>query len=480
ERVQLGAGRAERPGEGRVAAEGGGHAAGRGERGLEAAELQGERVGPGRQPGGLRAERGGRGGPEAAPEQAADLRGARARPADRRAPLLVLEPGRQRPRPVGPVEDPELCLCGGCAAGGGGGGRLGRAPGEREPLRRAVQRVVRGAEVAGAGQRGGGGGAEAAAQRVAGWKDVGRETARHDVDEGVADQAHPPEEDVAVAADLRADGRSELEGEDGLRQAVAVDGRERDARDPPGGDARDGDGRAGADALRVGQQDVDAVGGPQRALNDVEIEDRQAERDQAEDDQRAGDGAAVLAAVRRHRNLRGSPARAAGPPRLADRRMLRLGHIQYSSCVPVHALLLGRGVPAGIELRAGVPAVLNAELRAGQVDVAPCSSIEFARQADRYRLLPGLVIGSAGPVQSILLEGAAALEDLDGREVALPTASATSVVLLRILLELRLGVRPHYRWFDQSEEADPVGAGAAAALWIGDHAMRRAERSGRP
>ncbi|MFO7260296.1 MAG: menaquinone biosynthesis protein [bacterium] len=159
--------------------------------------------------------------------------------------------------------------------------------------------------------------------------------------------------------------------------------------------------------------------------------------------------------------------------------MLRLGHIEYSNCLPVHALLIDQGVPDWIELRAGVPAVLNAELRAGRIDVAPCSSIEFARHADRYRLLPGLVIGSAGPVQSIQLESAVAMEELDGREVALPTASATSVVLLRVLLELRLGVRPRYRWFDQSEQADPVGDGAAAALWIGDHAMRRVERSRR-
>src|SRR5690606_41249413 len=109
------------------------------------------------------------------------------------------------------------------------------------------------------------------------------------------------------------------------------------------------------------------------------------------------------------------------------------------NCFPVHALLLDEGMPDGITLRVGVPAVLNAELRAGQVDVAPCSSIEFARQAERYRLLPGLVIGSAGPVQSIPLEGAAALEDLDGRHVALPTATATSVWLLRILPRLCSG-----------------------------------------
>jgi chorismate dehydratase len=162
-----------------------------------------------------------------------------------------------------------------------------------------------------------------------------------------------------------------------------------------------------------------------------------------------------------------------------DDSVLRLGHIEYSNCFPVHALLLDRGVPPGIELRPGVPAVLNAELRAGRLDVAPSSSIEFARNADRYRILPGLVIGAAGAVHSILLESETPPEALDGEEVALPTASATSVVLLRILLELRLGVRPRYRWFDQAREADPIAGGAAAALWIGDRAMRRRQESTR-
>ena len=132
--------------------------------------------------------------------------------------------------------------------------------------------------------------------------------------------------------------------------------------------------------------------------------------------------------------------------------MLRLGHIEYSNCFPVHALLLDREPPPGIEVRTAVPSVLNAELAAGRVDVSPSSSIEFARHADRYRLFPDLAIGAHGAVQSILFETRVAPEALTGREVALPTASATSVVLLRILLEKRLGVRPRYRWFDQGSE----------------------------
>jgi chorismate dehydratase len=60
---------------------------------------------------------------------------------------------------------------------------------------------------------------------------------------------------------------------------------------------------------------------------------------------------------------------------------------------------------------------------------------------------------------------------LDDGVVALPTASATSVVLLKILLRLRWGVAPRFVWFDQVRE-DPFQTGADAALFIGDVALR--------
>jgi chorismate dehydratase len=152
---------------------------------------------------------------------------------------------------------------------------------------------------------------------------------------------------------------------------------------------------------------------------------------------------------------------------------LRLGHIDYSNCVPVHALILeGAGHP-WLEVRAGVPTELNAALAAGEIDVAPSSSIEYARYADRYRILPGHVIASRGPVGSILLEHTLPLAALHGRVVALPTASATSVVLLRLLLEQRVGVVPRYRWFEQDDAAQPLAGDTVAALWIGDVALRR-------
>jgi chorismate dehydratase len=150
---------------------------------------------------------------------------------------------------------------------------------------------------------------------------------------------------------------------------------------------------------------------------------------------------------------------------------LRLGHIVYSNCFPVHARLLDQGAPGWMEIVEGVPGRLNGLLEHGEIDVAPCSSIEFARNADRYRVLPDLVIGARGPVRSIVFATTRSPEQLDDALVAMPTASATSVVLLKVLLRLRWGVRPRFRWFDQAAE-DPFAAGADAALFIGDVALR--------
>jgi chorismate dehydratase len=150
---------------------------------------------------------------------------------------------------------------------------------------------------------------------------------------------------------------------------------------------------------------------------------------------------------------------------------VRLGHITYSNCFPVHARLLDRPEPGDPEIVEGIPSRLNRLLAAGEIDVAPCSSIEFARHAGEYLVLPDLVIGSRGAVRSILLLAERDPRGLGGATVALPTASATSVVLLKILLRLRWGVECRFTDFDQAAD-DPFATGADAALFIGDVALR--------
>ena len=113
---------------------------------------------------------------------------------------------------------------------------------------------------------------------------------------------------------------------------------------------------------------------------------------------------------------------------------------------------------AEVEEIQGVPTELNRRLLAGELDVAPISSIEYARNADRLRLLPRLCVSSEGAVDSIQLVSRKPLEHV--RTVAVTPESATSVVLTKVLLP----------------DADhvPLGEEADAKLLIGDAALKSA------
>ena len=133
--------------------------------------------------------------------------------------------------------------------------------------------------------------------------------------------------------------------------------------------------------------------------------------------------------------------------------MIRLGRISYVNMAPVFHRLTH-----DVEEVTGVPTELNRMLLAGALDVAPISSIEYARNASRLRLLPRLCVSSEGAVDSIQLVTRIPLGQV--RSVAVTPESATSVVLTRVLLP-RAEIRP------LDEEAD-------ARLLIGDAALRSA------
>lgn len=151
--------------------------------------------------------------------------------------------------------------------------------------------------------------------------------------------------------------------------------------------------------------------------------------------------------------------------------MLKLGHIIYSNCFPVHAGILTGKIRFPYPLVEGIPSELNRALAEGKIDVSPSSSIEYATYPGKYRILPGLSITSRTRVMSILLESRVPLDQLDKKAVALTTASATSVVLLRVILELFCGVNPDFMLYEQGVD-DPYDR-ADAVLTIGDLALQR-------
>ncbi|HVV57192.1 MAG TPA: menaquinone biosynthesis protein [Gaiellaceae bacterium] len=106
---------------------------------------------------------------------------------------------------------------------------------------------------------------------------------------------------------------------------------------------------------------------------------------------------------------------------------IRLGRIGYANMAPVFYRL-----DADVEEVVGVPTALNDLLVAGEIDVAPISSIHYARNAGTLRLLPRLCVSSEGAVESIQLVSRTPLDRI--RSVAVTPESATSVVLTKVLL----------------------------------------------
>jgi chorismate dehydratase len=135
--------------------------------------------------------------------------------------------------------------------------------------------------------------------------------------------------------------------------------------------------------------------------------------------------------------------------------MIKLGRISYVNMAPVFYR-----VDTEVEEVQGVPTELNRLLIEGELDTAPISSIEYARNADKLRLLPRLCVASEGAVDSIQLVSKKPLEQV--RVVAVTPESATSVALTKVLLP----------------EADQVPLGeyehADAKLLIGDAALKSA------
>jgi chorismate dehydratase len=133
--------------------------------------------------------------------------------------------------------------------------------------------------------------------------------------------------------------------------------------------------------------------------------------------------------------------------------MIRLGRISYVNMAPVFHRL-----NAEVEEINGVPTELNRLLLDGQLDLAPISSIEYARHASALRILPRMCVSSEGAVDSIQLVSRIPFPQI--RSVAVTPESATSVVLTKVLL-------PHAEHVPLEEEAD-------ARLLIGDAALRSA------
>ncbi|CAM3776073.1 menaquinone biosynthesis protein [Cohnella lubricantis] len=155
-------------------------------------------------------------------------------------------------------------------------------------------------------------------------------------------------------------------------------------------------------------------------------------------------------------------------------RPIRFGRIDYTNVWPVFHYFDPAKLRSNTELVYGMPAELNRQLRAGEIDISAVSSFAYGLNADDYLLLPDLSVSALGEVQSLLLFLKSPLEKVLSGKIALTTTSATTVNLLKIVMKKFLGGDPEY--VTTEPDLERMLETADAALLIGDHAIRASWR----
>jgi chorismate dehydratase len=142
----------------------------------------------------------------------------------------------------------------------------------------------------------------------------------------------------------------------------------------------------------------------------------------------------------------------------------RVGAVGYLNARPL-TWALDRA-PERWRIRYDVPAVCSALLQSGEVDLGLVPSIDYL-QAPDFRLVPGIGIGSRGPVASVAIFTRVAMDQV--RRIALDTSSRTSVALVKVLCHHRFHIAPEF--VPHGPDLAAMTRDADAALVIGDPAL---------
>lgn len=149
---------------------------------------------------------------------------------------------------------------------------------------------------------------------------------------------------------------------------------------------------------------------------------------------------------------------------------IRIGRIDFTNVWPIFYFFDHHSLRGKAEIVSHVPTELNRGMREGTIDIAAISAFAYGASADKYVLYPDLSVSALGPVNSILLFLKRPFEQAIHGKIALPTTSATSTHLLKIILNVFYEANPTY--ITTAPSLDLMLEQADAALLIGDDAIR--------
>ena len=156
----------------------------------------------------------------------------------------------------------------------------------------------------------------------------------------------------------------------------------------------------------------------------------------------------------------------AKPDENAKTDLVRFGQINFINVLPLTMPLLTSQDPSQLDIVLGTPSALNKSFEEGNLDVSAMSSFYFLENGN-LELIPQISIASRGPVGSVLFFADRPLANLQGCKIAITSASATSVNLLKVLFAEKVGFVPEFVVCDEPELNDEF----AGALVIGDRAL---------
>lgn len=154
----------------------------------------------------------------------------------------------------------------------------------------------------------------------------------------------------------------------------------------------------------------------------------------------------------------------------------RIGMVDYLNVAPIYETWKESVTQPDWEIVEDHPSGLNKRLLDGDIDLGFVSSYACGLNPEKYLILPGLSISASGAVGSVFLFSHVPFEQLDGAQILLTAQSATSIALVKVILEEFMKVKPKYTSGDIMELENEHDY--QAVLAIGDNALKLVDGSG--
>ncbi len=142
-----------------------------------------------------------------------------------------------------------------------------------------------------------------------------------------------------------------------------------------------------------------------------------------------------------------------------------IGKIPYLNSIPFYT----RFEKEQFRILPVVPRRMGVLSGQGSIDAGPFSLMDFFHQEEELELMEWC-IATRDQVKSVMLFSREGWKDLEGKRIGIIDDTATSVQLLRVLLEMKHGVRAQ---FERLHAGINNTAGYDAVLLIGDEALRK-------